>query len=227
MTRDDVHHGVTVGTLQLRTPLFGSYNVANVLGAASLHLACGTPVTAVVNGVARLQRVPGRLERVAHPTGRGCWWTTRTPTMPWRVRWMRSAPTWEPTGGCSWCSAVAVTVMPASGPRMGEAAALRADVVVVTSDNPRSEQPEAIAQAIMEGVHRVGIPTLDSTLRGTGVHVELDRAQAIALAVRAAGAGDVVLLAGKGHETEQIFKDRKIAFDDRKVALEAMKGVAS
>jgi UDP-N-acetylmuramoyl-L-alanyl-D-glutamate--2,6-diaminopimelate ligase len=214
------------GNLDIRTPLFGSYNVANVLGAASLHLACGTPASSVVNGVAGLLRVPGRLERVSHPRGA-------------RVL-VDYAHTDDALARA--LDAVRPNVAPGSRlfvvfgcggdrdagkrPRMGEAAARRADVVVVTSDNPRSEKPEAIASAIMEGVARVGLGSVDSALRGKGVHVELDRARAIGLAVTAAGPGDVVLLAGKGHETEQIFADRKIPFDDREVAVNAMRGVA-
>ncbi|HLK38296.1 MAG TPA: cyanophycin synthetase, partial [Polyangiaceae bacterium] len=88
---------------------------------------------------------------------------------------------------------------------MGEAVARRADVVVVTSDNPRSEAPDAIADAVVRGAHAAG-----ATPR-----VELDRRRAIDLAVSSADPGDVVLVAGKGHEDYQIVGKVKSPFDDR------------
>ena len=87
------------------------------------------------------------------------------------------------------------------------------DVVIVTSDNPRSEDPLQIINDIMVGVRRTD----------TRAFVEPDRALAIRKAIQEANAGDVVLLAGKGHETYQVFKDRTIHFDDREVAAEALR----
>jgi UDP-N-acetylmuramoyl-L-alanyl-D-glutamate--2,6-diaminopimelate ligase len=99
-------------------------------------------------------------------------------------------------------------------PLMGAVVARLADVVVVTSDNPRSEPPEAIIGAILEGVlgHRPGGADL----------VLVDRREAIAGAIGLARAGDVVVIAGKGHETGQEFADRVVAFDDREVAAAAL-----
>jgi UDP-N-acetylmuramoyl-L-alanyl-D-glutamate--2,6-diaminopimelate ligase len=95
---------------------------------------------------------------------------------------------------------------------MGLAAGEGSDFVVVTSDNPRSEEPMEIIAEILPGV------------LGTGVShaVEPDRAAAIALALAEAGAGDVVLIAGKGHEKEQVLADRTIHFDDAQVSLCAL-----
>jgi UDP-N-acetylmuramoyl-L-alanyl-D-glutamate--2,6-diaminopimelate ligase len=93
---------------------------------------------------------------------------------------------------------------------MGEIASRLADVTIVTSDNPRSEEPEAIIAEILGGV--------------TGpVEVEPDRAAAIAKALEEAREGDVVVIAGKGHEQGQEFADRTIPFDDREVAREALR----
>jgi UDP-N-acetylmuramoyl-L-alanyl-D-glutamate--2,6-diaminopimelate ligase len=99
-------------------------------------------------------------------------------------------------------------------PLMGAVAARLADVVVVTSDNPRSEDPEAIVDEILEGVvaERAG---------GADV-VEVDRRAAIRAALREAQPGDVVVIAGKGHETGQQFRDHTIPFDDRIVAREEL-----
>ena len=98
-------------------------------------------------------------------------------------------------------------------PQMGLAAALSADQIVVTSDNPRSEEPLAIINDIIEGV--------PADYRGL-IAVEPDRREAIAAALRAAGPGDVVVIAGKGHETTQTFGSTVVDFDDRAVALELL-----
>jgi UDP-N-acetylmuramoyl-L-alanyl-D-glutamate--2,6-diaminopimelate ligase len=97
---------------------------------------------------------------------------------------------------------------------MGGAAARLADVVVVTSDNPRSEEPRAIIDQILEGVVAVRPDGADAVIP--------DRREAIAHLIRSAAAGDVVVIAGKGHETGQEFADRTIPFDDREVAHEAL-----
>jgi UDP-N-acetylmuramoyl-L-alanyl-D-glutamate--2,6-diaminopimelate ligase len=98
-------------------------------------------------------------------------------------------------------------------PLMGEAAARLADRVIVTSDNPRSEEPGAIVAEILEGA-------------GEGVESEVDRRSAIAQALRSAEAGDVVVIAGKGHEQGQEFEGgRKEPFDDVEVAREALRSV--
>ena len=100
---------------------------------------------------------------------------------------------------------------PGKRPRMGEVAARRADRVVVTSDNPRSEDPDAIIAAILEGI-----------ADRSAVVVEPDRRAAIARAVAEAAAGDLVVIAGKGHETTQTTGDRVTPFDDRIVARDAV-----
>jgi UDP-N-acetylmuramoyl-L-alanyl-D-glutamate--2,6-diaminopimelate ligase len=98
---------------------------------------------------------------------------------------------------------------------MGEVAARLADQVVLTSDNPRSEDPSAIIDAVLSGVHD-----------HKRVFVEPDRRAAIGAAISAAGEGDVVVIAGKGHETTQVTGDHEIPFDDRVVARELLKARA-
>jgi UDP-N-acetylmuramoyl-L-alanyl-D-glutamate--2,6-diaminopimelate ligase len=110
-------------------------------------------------------------------------------------------------------------------PLMGKASAERADVVIVTNDNPRGESPEAIAASVVEGVRSTGSPSVDEArLREArrGSVVMLDRALAIRAAVTAAREGDVVLIAGKGHESHQIVGDERRAFDDRAQARAAL-----
>jgi UDP-N-acetylmuramoyl-L-alanyl-D-glutamate--2,6-diaminopimelate ligase len=96
---------------------------------------------------------------------------------------------------------------------MGQAAAEGSDLVVLTSDNPRSEDPLAIMNDALVGIRRIDVAHI----------VEPDRAAAIGRALQAAREGDLVILAGKGHETYQILKDKTIAFDDRVVAREVLK----
>jgi len=100
-------------------------------------------------------------------------------------------------------------------PLMGRLAAALSDLVVVTSDNPRSEDPERIIAEIVSGVRQVAGWE-------TRVFTEVDRARAIDLAVGLAEPHDLVLIAGKGHETYQLFADRRIRFDDREQAREAL-----
>jgi UDP-N-acetylmuramoyl-L-alanyl-D-glutamate--2,6-diaminopimelate ligase len=97
---------------------------------------------------------------------------------------------------------------------MGQAAAEASDFVVLTSDNPRSEDPLAIMNDALVGIRRFDKPHI----------VEPDRATAIARALNQAREGDIVILAGKGHETYQVLKDRTIAFDDRTVARDVLRG---
>jgi UDP-N-acetylmuramoyl-L-alanyl-D-glutamate--2,6-diaminopimelate ligase len=99
-------------------------------------------------------------------------------------------------------------------PLMGMAAAENSDLVVLTSDNPRSEDPLAIMNDALVGIRRFDTPHI----------IEPDREKAIRKAIEQAEPGDVVLLAGKGHETYQVLKDRTIDLDDREVARRVLKG---
>ena len=114
-------------------------------------------------------------------------------------------------------------------PLMGEIAARLSDFAVLTSDNPRTEEPGAILAEVEAGVRKVGIARLDGSSAGQvgigtaprrGYYVEADRRAAIRLALSLASAGDAVLIAGKGHEDYQILGTTKIHFDDREVARE-------
>jgi UDP-N-acetylmuramoyl-L-alanyl-D-glutamate--2,6-diaminopimelate ligase len=195
------------------SPLLGRFNVNNTLAAAATALVSGLPMSAVVAGLEQPLVVPGRLERVLTEPFTVLVDYAHTPDALGRV--LEAAHSLAHGGRV-------LVVFGCGGdrdrdkrPAMGHAAGAGADVVVLTTDNPRSERPDAIADAVLEG------------LRGgpAAVVVELDRRAAIRHALSEARPGDVVVIAGKGHETGQTFGDRTIAFDDRVVAqaeLEAL-----
>ena len=107
---------------------------------------------------------------------------------------------------------------------MGAACAAHADWSVVTSDNPRTEDPETIAAAVVEGLEVAGARRGSVALQG-GAEVELERERAIELAIESAGEGDCVLIAGKGHEQYQIIGKEKRWFDDREQGYEVLKSL--
>jgi UDP-N-acetylmuramoyl-L-alanyl-D-glutamate--2,6-diaminopimelate ligase len=199
-----------VAGLELRTPLPGRFNVLNVLGAVAAARALDVADDVIAEALSRSGRVPGRFE----PVDAGQPFAVlvdyaHTPDSLENV--LRAAR--DLTDGR------VIVVFGAGGdrdrgkrPLMGRAARALADRVVVTSDNPRSEDPEAIIAQILDG-----------TGEGPEVEALVDRREAIARAVELAGAGDVVVIAGKGHEQGQEFEDgRKVPFDDVTVAREAL-----
>ncbi len=193
----------------------GPFNVANALGAIVTLVEAGVPLQSAVHGVGTLTGVPGRMERV---TGSGdefqavVDYSHKPAAVESVLRSLR-----EVTAG-------SLTVVLGCGgdrdkgkrPLMGEAAAGLADVAIFTSDNPRSEDPLDILAAMMEGALRVP--------RHARAHViiEPDRAAAIDLAVGRAGRGDVIVVAGKGHEQGQYVSGEVIPFDDREVVAAAI-----
>ena len=192
-------------TLTVKLPLIGAYQAANALVAAGLVIVTGGGVAETLANLARLQSVRGRLERAAI-TALGA---------PVYVDYAHTPEALEASVAALRPHAAAriLLVFGAGGDRdtgkrveMGRVAARDADVAIVTDDNPRSEDPATIRAAIREGAP-------DAEEIG-------DRRAAIARAVALAGAGDIVLVAGKGHETGQIVGDRTLPFDDVTVVQE-------
>jgi UDP-N-acetylmuramoyl-L-alanyl-D-glutamate--2,6-diaminopimelate ligase len=193
----------------------GPFNVANALGAVATLVEAGVPLQTAVHGVGTLTGVPGRMQRV---TGAGdefqavVDYSHKPGAVESVLRSLR-----EVTAG-------SLTVVLGCGgdrdtgkrPLMGEAAARLADVAIFTNDNPRSEDPLDILAAMMEGALRV--PQHDRA----HVIIEPDRASAIGLAIGRAGRGDVIVVAGKGHEQGQYVSGEVIPFDDREVVAEAI-----
>ena len=187
--------------------LVGDYNESNVLVAAALAEAAGVPHDEIQRLIPRLKPRWGRLEYVPSAS-RGKVYVDFAHTPDGLEKVLRAARGF--TKGQLW------VVFGAGGdrdpmkrPLMGEACACLADRLVVTSDNPRSEEPMAIIDAILSGIEG-----------RNGVEVEPDRRKAIEFAMKNAMPGDVVLVCGKGHETTQEIKGVKHPFDDRQIVRE-------
>src|SRR6266480_4801512 len=204
------------GTIPLFSPLIGKVNVYNIMAAAGAGYARDCDREAIARGVESLARVPGRFERVdckqpftvvvdyAHTDD-----ALRNLTALGREFVQRGGQKGQ-----------VITVFGCGGdrdrakrPLMGEAAGRGSDFVVLTSDNPRSEDPLAIINDAMVGLQR----------SGTKYKTEVDRRKAIALAINEARPGDIVLLAGKGHEKVQVMREGSHPFDDVDMAKEVLR----
>ena len=208
------------GELAIWTPLIGKVNVYNVLAAAAAAYARNCSTDAIAKGIANLTRVPGRFERVdcgqpftvvvdyAHTDDALRNLTTLARDFVVQAGLKGRVITLFGCGGDR---------DRAKRPLMGEAAGKGSDFVVLTSDNPRSEDPLAIINDAVVGLQKSGLQK-----SGTKYVTEPDRRKAIALAVGHAVPGDIVLLAGKGHEKTQTANGKAIPFDDVQVARETL-----
>jgi UDP-N-acetylmuramoyl-L-alanyl-D-glutamate--2,6-diaminopimelate ligase len=206
------------GEFEVTTRLVGHFNVSNCLGATAIALAAGIPLDAISAGLRGLVAVPGRFEAIDSGQPFSCVVDyAHTPDSLDNV--LRAArPLADANGGRVICAfGCGGDRDRGKRPLMGAVVARLADVAVVTSDNPRSEDPEAIIGAILEGVIAERPDGADATV--------VDRREAIEWVLGHAHPGDVVVIAGKGHETGQEFKDRTIPFDDRVVAREVLAGL--
>jgi len=197
----------------VRLPLFGPFNVYNSLAALAAMHAMGHDVRKSVVALKDAPQVPGRLEMVPGPKSFRVFVDyAHTPDALQNV--LQTLRSLEPTR--------VVTVFGCGGDRdrakrgpMGRAAEELSDWCIVTSDNPRSEDPESICRQVTAG------------LKSANHEVILDRRAAIRRAVAMAGLGDIVLVAGKGHEAYQEFADRKVPFDDVAESAAALRGKAA
>lgn len=214
------------GSFSFHSALVGQYNLENILCATGIGIALALPLSAIRHGIQSLPNVPGRLEPVMNQTGRFIFVDyAHTPDALDNVLTALSALK---------KGARLVCVFGCGGDRdrakrpiMGKIAADHADVVVVTSDNPRTEAPEQIIGDIVAGIRQektplLGMADLASGKKPRGFVVVPDRKKAIRRGLMASGAGDILLIAGKGHETYQILGVKKIAFDDREETLVAL-----
>ena len=214
-------------SLSFESPLVGIPNLENILCSAGAAFALGLPGKAISEGIARLAPVPGRLERIKNSLGITVLVDyAHTPDALERV-----LSSLRPL-----IQGRLIVVFGCGGDRdagkrpiMGEIAARLSDVVILTSDNPRSEDPQAILRQIEDGLKHMRLTRFtrdnaDAAFIGpaTSYCVEADRRAAIALALRGARPKDLVLIAGKGHEDYQILGQERIHFDDREVVRQEL-----
>ena len=204
------------GAVEVRSPLTGIVNVYNLLAASAAGWARGLTMDEIVAAASAGAQVPGRFEVV--PSSNGVTVVVDYAHTDDALRNLIAVgrELVKERGG------QVIMLFGCGGdrdrtkrPRMGRAAGEGSDLVVLTSDNPRSEEPRAIIEEALAGVHATG----------TNCIVEEDRAGAIAIAIRSAKAGDIVLLAGKGHEKVQILRDGTVPFDDVAVASGVLKEI--
>jgi UDP-N-acetylmuramoyl-L-alanyl-D-glutamate--2,6-diaminopimelate ligase len=199
--------------------LAGAFNVANALGAIVALVEAGVGLEEAVAGIAACQGVPGRLERVPDP-GLDITAFVDYSHKPAAVEAVLRSLRPVTRGNLIIVLGCGGDRDRAKRPMMGAAAASLADVAILTSDNPRSEDPLAILSAMLDGAASV------PQARRARVIVEPDRAAAIAHAVSLAVAGDVIVVAGKGHETGQYVAGTVLPFDDRQVTAAALERAA-
>lgn len=216
------------GTVKIRSALTGSFNLSNILAAVAVASRLGIPDHAVIEGIRRVAAVPGRLERIESRLGHVFVDYAHTPNALKNVlEALRTV-----------CRGRLITVMGCGGDRdktkrpiMGMEAAALSDLVVVTSDNPRTEDPLAIIRQIEEGVRSYGLEPLDDAGKDRPVtaryRVIPDRGQAIAFAVSLLEDRDTLLVAGKGHETYQEINGVRYPFDDREVLRKELRKLES
>jgi UDP-N-acetylmuramoyl-L-alanyl-D-glutamate--2,6-diaminopimelate ligase len=207
----------TIGrSIEIHSPLSGRVNVSNLLAASCAALARGMLLEQIAAAVPRLKQVPGRFQVVPGSAEAGFTVVVDYAHTDDALRNLIALAR-ELAGERG---GRVITLFGCGGdrdrtkrPRMGRAAGENSDLVVLTSDNPRSEEPMSIINEALAGVRETTTECI----------VEPDRAAAIGLAIRAARERDIVLIAGKGHEKVQILRDRTIPFDDVVVAERILK----
>ncbi|OGW33563.1 MAG: UDP-N-acetylmuramoyl-L-alanyl-D-glutamate--2,6-diaminopimelate ligase [Nitrospirae bacterium GWC2_56_14] len=231
----EIGHGISglsfsahtpIGMIAVESPLIGKHNVYNILAAIGAGLSQGLSAATISQGITAMKAVPGRMEKVEAGQCFGVIvdYAHTEDSLEKLLDAVREIATGR-----------VITLFGCGGdrdrtkrPAMGAVAVNRSDLAIVTTDNPRTEDPQAIIGEIESGMiasgSRVASPAeADRTIPGKTPYLVIpDRADAIGAAIMLAKAGDIVVLAGKGHEDYQIIGDTKHHFDDREVAREAI-----
>lgn len=218
------------GAIRFASPLVGRHNLENILCAVGTAVALGIPLDKIRTGLETLDAVPGRLEPIPNRSGKFVYVDyAHTPGALENVLQCLQPLT---RGRIICVFGCGGDRDPGKRPQMGEIAARMSDLAVVTSDNPRTENPARIIDQVLDGIrrataHAYSPAELAGGFTRRGYTVEPDRRRAIRLAVLAARPGDTILIAGKGHETYQLLGERSIDFDDRVEARRALEDGAT
>ena len=209
----------------ISSPMIGKFNLYNILAAVAASLSLNIPDEFIQAGVENLKNVPGRLEKITVP-GKPDVFVDYAHTEDALLRVLQNLSAFK--------KGKIITVFGCGGdrdrgkrPLMGNAATTWSDLTILTSDNPRTEEPLSIISQIEAGIGKDSVKKflpedLTNNAAEKGYIVIPDRRNAIEKAVALAGSSDIVLIAGKGHENYQIIGDKQIVFDDRHVAKEAL-----
>jgi len=209
-------------TFTFTSSLVGMHNLENILNSVGACIASGIPCEIIKKGIETFSAVPGRLERVPNNSERFIFVDyAHTPDALEKALNTLSAAKKKRLICIFGCGGDRDKT---KRPIMGGISACIADITLITSDNPRTENADAIIKDIEKGLPErlatIGINDLKTALNG--VFIEKDRAKAIELAIASSNPGDIILIAGKGHEDYQIIGKEKIHFDDKEEALKAL-----
>ena len=211
------------GQVEVSSSLIGRINLYNILAATAVSQSLGLDLDMIAEGIKRLKTVPGRLELVENRKGL----TVIVDYAHTPDALQKAQETLRPM-----TKGRLITLFGCGGDRdrgkryeMGACAAKNSDLVIITSDNPRSEDPESIVRQIEEGVQDTGLTRVEwgvpVGIKGRAYFIEVDRHRAIEKAISIADKKDIVLIAGKGHEDYQIIGRERKTFDDRKEVVRA------
>ncbi|MCL2851917.1 MAG: UDP-N-acetylmuramoyl-L-alanyl-D-glutamate--2,6-diaminopimelate ligase [Defluviitaleaceae bacterium] len=200
-------------TVHFSLPVRGRFTVYNALNAIGMCLALGAPADVIAKGLAKVKGVPGRIQSV--PSGHDFDVIVDYSHTPDSIENILTTVRETTRGRVIVIFGCGGDRDPIKRPIMGEIAASRADYVIVTSDNPRTEDPASILSQIEVGVKR----------GSASYELEIDRREAIEKGIKMAQPGDTVVIAGKGHEDYQIFADRTIHFDDYEEAVKVLESL--
>jgi UDP-N-acetylmuramoyl-L-alanyl-D-glutamate--2,6-diaminopimelate ligase len=224
---DGIQADITIGSkrFSISSPLIGKFNLYNILAAAAASVSLNIPKQCIQEGIRNLKNVPGRLDKVSD-SGQPGIFVDYAHTEDALRRVLQNLSAFK--------KGKLITVFGCGGdrdrgkrPLMGDAATTLSDLAIVTSDNPRTEDPLSIIREIETGIRKDTVKQflpreLNKNTHERGYVVIPDRKQAIETAIALAKKKDIVLIAGKGHEDYQIIGTKKTPFDDRKVAKEAV-----
>lgn len=215
------------GSFTFKSKAVGKHNLENILNAVGTAIAMGLSLDTIKKGVENFLCVPGRLETITNNKDRYVFVDyAHTPDALYQVLTVLNPLT---SGKIICVFGCGGDRDPKKRPIMGSVAAKLSDLAVVTSDNPRSEDPLKIIAQILDGINGEKIKEyspheLKNNFNTKGYVTEPDRRKAIALAIESSSIGDTVLIAGKGHETYQIIGDKTLPFDDRQEAANFLSG---
>jgi UDP-N-acetylmuramoyl-L-alanyl-D-glutamate--2,6-diaminopimelate ligase len=213
------------GKFEVQSELVGRYNISNILAAIGVALSQGIPIELIQKGIHETPQVPGRFEKIQE--GQEFVVIVDYAHTDEALRQLLLAVR-ELVRVAAHPGGHILTVFGCGGdrdrgkrPKMGQVAAQLSDFVILTSDNPRTEDPISIIREIETGIKQ----SVASSLRSSGYLVIPDRTEAIEKAIGLGHPGDIVVIAGKGHEDYQIIGGRKLPFDDREIARKALRGL--